>query len=98
MVAGTEDAFSDTQMFSKPYSSSRRMWPSALSTMASGVGPPYLSSSSFSREPPFTPTRMGMRRSLQVLATASTRRGEPMLPGLMRILSTPCSAAARARR
>ena len=57
------------------------------------VTPPYFASSSFSSEPPLTPMRMGMPRSRQASATARTRSFEPMLPGLMRILSMPRSHA-----
>ena len=62
MVMGTLEDFSDTQMSSKSNLFSRRMWPKADSTMASGQTPPYLASSRFSREPPLTPMRMGMPR------------------------------------
>ena len=68
----------------------------ALSTSASAVTPPYLASRSFSKDPPLTPMRMGMPRSRQASATARTRSFDPMLPGLMRILSAPCSAHTRA--
>ena len=98
MVVGTEEDFMEMQMSSNPYFSSKATWPRALSTRASGVGPPYFSNRGFSREPPLTPMRMGMPRSLQALATASTRSSEPMLPGLMRILSMPPSTAVRASR
>ena len=63
-----------------------------------GVTPPYLASRGFSREPPLTPMRMGMPRRAQASATAFTRSGSPMLPGLMRTLSQPAATHSRARR
>ena len=66
--------------------------------MASGVGPPYFASRSFSRLPPLTPMRMGMPAARQASATRRTFSFGPMLPGLMRSLSTPASAARRASR
>ena len=83
-------------MSSKSHSFSKRTWPMALSTRAWAVTPPYFLSNSFSSEPPLTPMRMGMPRSRQASATARTRSFDPMLPGLMRILSAPCSTQARA--
>ena len=82
----------------KSYFSSRAAWPMALSARARAVTPPYFPSSSFSREPPLTPMRMGIRPSRQASATARTWSSPPMLPGLMRILSTPRAAHSRASR
>ena len=96
MLVPTSEDFRETQMSSNPQSSSRRMCPKALSTNASAVGAPYLASSSRSSEPPLTPMRMGIPRLRQASATARTRSGPPMLPGLMRILSAPSSATAKA--
>ena len=84
------------QMSSKSDSFSSRACPRALSTRASAVTPPYFARSSFSREPPLTPTRMGMPRRRQASATARTFSSPPMLPGLMRMASAPRSAHARA--
>ena len=90
MFTGTREHFTEMQMSSKLQSFSRRTWPMALSTSASGVTPPYFCSSSRSSEPPLTPMRMGMPSLRQASATARTFSCEPMLPGLMRILSMPC--------
>ena len=96
MVMGTLEDLRDTQMSSKSNLFSRRMWPKADSTMASGQTWPYLARMSFSNEPPFTPMRMGMPRCRQASATAFTRSSPPMLPGLMRTLSAPAAMASRA--
>ncbi len=66
-----------------------RMCPRALSAIASAVGWPYFSSSSFSREPPLTPMRIGTLRAAQALTTSSTFQRAPMLPGLRRSPATP---------
>ena len=91
MFTGTREHFTEMHISPKPQSSSRRTCPSALSASASAVTPPYFRKISFSSDPPLTPTRMGMPRSRQPSATARTRSFDPMLPGLMRILSTPPS-------
>ena len=96
MVMGTLEDFSDTQISSKSNLFSSLMWPKADSTMASGHTPPYLASRGFSKEPPFTPIRMGMFFWRQASATAFTRSSLPMLPGLMRTLSAPAAMASRA--
>ena len=70
----------------------------ALSTRPSAVTPPYLARISFSREPEFTPTRIGIPRSAALSTTALMRSLEPIFPGLMRILSAPFSMAATASR
>src|SRR3990170_2100990 len=46
------------------------------------VGPPYVASRSFSREPPLTPIRIGIFRSLAAATTSMTICLPPMLPGL----------------
>ena len=84
-------------MSRKSSSSSIRTCRAALSTIASGVGPPWRSRSSFSREPPFTPMRIGTARSFAARTTSATRRALPMLPGLRRTPATPASIARRAR-
>ena len=98
MVFGTEDDLMEIQMSSKSQSFSRPTWYSALSTMASGVGPPNFSRMCFSTEPEFTPMRIGRWRAFAAFTTACTRSAPPMLPGFKRILSTPDSIAASARR
>ena len=98
MVFGTEDDLIEMQMSSKSQSFSRPTWYSALSTIASGVGPPNFSRMCFSTEPEFTPMRIGRWRAFAAFTTACTRSAPPMLPGFKRILSTPDSIAASARR
>ena len=98
MVSGTVEDFSDRQISSKPKRVSSSTCPRALSTMASGQGCPYFSSRGFSRLPAFTPMRIGMCLARQASATAFTFSGAPILPGLMRILSMPRSAASSASR
>ena len=66
--------------------------------MASGVAAPYLARMCFSRLPPLTPMRMGMCPAWQARTTSLTRSSLPMLPGLIRILSTPTAAQASAAR
>ena len=83
---------------SYPSSSTTATSFNALSTRASAVTPPYFARRSFSREPLFTPTRIGIPYSFALSTTAFTRSLAPMLPGLMRILSAPLSIAAIARR
>ena len=70
----------------------------ALSTSPSAVTPPYFATSSFSREPEFTPTRIGTLWAFAHITTALMRSMLPMLPGLMRIASAPFSMAAIAIR
>ena len=53
---------------------------------------------SFSSEPLLTPTRIGIFLSFATSTTACTRSLLPMLPGLILILSAPCSMAAIASR
>ena len=83
-------------MSRNPSSSSNRTCRSALSTSASAVAEPYLASTSRSREPPFTPTRIGTPFSFAARATACTWTRPPMLPGLRRKASAPASIAATA--
>ena len=64
------------------------MYRRALSTIASGHGKPYLSIRSFSRLPELTPMRIGMPLSRALRTTSLNRSSPPMLPGLIRILST----------
>ena len=64
------------------------MYRRALSTIASGQGKPYLSIRSFSRLPELTPIRIGMPLSRALRTTSLNRSSPPMLPGLIRILST----------
>ena len=77
-------------------SSSSRMRASfnADSTRASGVGAPYFSSRSFSRDPAFTPIRIGTPRSFASRAISRTLSWYLMLPGLMRRPWMPASSAA----
>ena len=96
MVIGTLEDFKLTQMSSKSNRLSSLMWPKADSTRASGQTLPYLARMSCSKLPPLTPMRMGIFFCRQASATAFTRSGEPMLPGLMRTLSTPAAMHSRA--
>ena len=80
--------------FSYPSSSIILTLSSALSTIPSAVTPPYFSRRFFSSEPLLTPTRMGIFLSFATFTTAATFSRDPMLPGLMRILSAPFSMAA----
>ena len=72
MVLRTDEDFTESTIFPKPLSSTMRTCFMQLSTMASGVGPPYLSRSSFSTEPEFTPMRMQAPFALAQSTTAST--------------------------
>src|SRR3954470_5518419 len=66
----------------------------ADSTSASGVGDPYFSSSSFSRDPAFTPIRIGTPRAFASRAINRTLSWYLMLPGLIRRPWIPASRAA----
>ena len=68
----------------------------ALSTNPSSVTPPYLAMRCFSREPLLTPTLIGIFLSLATATTLARFSLEPMLPGLILILSAPFSMAAMA--
>ena len=96
MVSGTSEHLTEMQISSKSNLLRRATWPMALSTSASAVTPPYLARSSFSKDPPLTPMRMGMPLLRHMSATALTLSSPPMLPGLMRMASMPRSAHARA--
>ena len=98
MHLGTSEAFSEITISSNRSDSSIATCRSALSTIAAAVGPPYRSSRSFSRDPEFTPIRIGIPRSCAARATASTRARAPMFPGLIRSLSTPRAIASNASR
>ena len=65
-----------------------------LTASASAVTPPYFSIRSFSRDPEFTPTLIGIFLDLAASTTAFTLSRLPMLPGLILILSAPFSMAA----
>ena len=96
-ISTSEDLMLITRL-SYPISSIIFTWFKALSTSPSAVTPRYFSSSSFSSEPLFTPTRIGILRSFATSTTAFTRSFAPIFPGLIRILSAPRSMAAIARR
>ena len=67
MFTGTREHFTEMQMSSKLQSFSRRTWPMALSTSASGVTPPYFCSSSRSSDFSLSSTntcRVTSRRSV----------------------------------
>ena len=96
-ISTSEDLILMTRL-SYPRSSIMCTLSSALSTIPSAVTPPYFSTSGFSREPLFTPTRIGIFLSFAASTTAFTLSGFPIFPGLMRILSAPFSMAASAIR
>src|SRR5262245_30280999 len=80
---------------SKKSSSSRiRASSSALSTSASAVGAPCLARRSFSRDPAFTPIRIGTLRARASRAISRTLSWYLMLPGLIRSPWIPASSAA----
>jgi (E)-4-hydroxy-3-methylbut-2-enyl-diphosphate synthase len=54
----------------------------ALSTIASGVGSVYFFCKSFSKDPAFTPIRIGILWSLADATTSATLSARPILPGL----------------
>src|SRR3954449_10480905 len=71
----------------------------ADSTRASGVALPYLASSRLSREPAFTPIRMGIPASLAARAISPTLSSNfLMLPGFTRTAAHPASIAANTYR
>src|SRR5437763_16178145 len=80
----------------KSSSSRMRISSIALSTSASGEGRPYFARMSFSREPAFTPMRIGTPRALASRAISRTLSWYLMLPGLMRRPWMPASSAAMA--
>src|SRR3954452_2304595 len=77
-------------------SSSSRILASFIadSTSASGVGRPYFSRRSFSREPALTPMRIGTPRAFASRAISRTLSWYLMFPGLIRRPWTPASSAA----
>src|SRR6266540_856279 len=80
---------------SRKSSSSRiRASSRADSTRASAVGDPYRANRSFSREPAFTPIRMGTPRAFASRAISRTLSWYLMFPGLIRNPCTPASSAA----
>ena len=96
-IITSEDLILMTRL-SYPISSIIFTLSNALSTIPSAVTPWYFSTRSFSKEPLLTPTRIGICRSLAASTTACTRSLFPIFPGLIRILSAPCSIAAIAKR
>ena len=79
----------------KPCSSNREHSHSADSTSASGVALPYLASSRLSREPAFTPMRIGTPASDAARAISPTLSSKAlMLPGFTRTAAQPASMAA----
>ena len=96
-IMTSEDLILITRL-SYPISSIIFTLSNALSTMPSAVTPWYFSTRSFSRDPLFTPTRIGIFRLFASSTTAFTRSALPIFPGLIRILSAPFSIAAIARR
>src|SRR5690242_18467942 len=95
MVRGFE-CFTEILMSKKSSSSRIRASFSADSTRASGVGEPYFSRRSFSKEPAFTPMRMGTARDFASRAINRTLSWYLMLPGLIRSPWMPASRAAMA--
>ena len=96
MFVSTDEDLSEITISVKSNFSSSDAWYSALAHSASAVGAPYFARIDFSTEPELTPMRIGIFFSRQICATAFTRSSPPMLPGLMRILSTPACAASSA--
>ena len=96
MVEGTSWTLADSTMSEKPRSSKWRTNETALCTSFWGCVRSSRASMSLSREPAFTPIRMGMPASPAASMTASTRSKEPMLPGLMRRPDAPRLAASMA--
>ncbi|MPN63279.1 hypothetical protein SDC9_211036 [bioreactor metagenome] len=96
-IMTSEDLMLTTRL-SYPISSIMCTLSMALSTRPSAVTPLYFSTRCFSREPLFTPTRIGTWYSFALSTTACTRSLAPIFPGLILILSAPFSIAAIARR
>jgi len=79
-----------------PCSSKRLASHSADSTSASGVAFPYLAIKRGSREPAFTPIRIGIPASPAALATSLTLSSNCLIfPGLTRTAAHPASIAAK---
>jgi hypothetical protein len=88
--------FTEILMSRKSCSSNSEHSHSALSTSASGRGPPYFVRNRLSSEPALTPIRIGMPAALAALATSPTRPSNSlMLPGLTRTAAQPASMAAK---
>src|SRR6476619_3928993 len=82
-----------------PCSSNSDASHSADSTSASGVALPYLASSRLSRDPAFTPIRIGMPASFAARAISPTLSSNfLMLPGFTRTPAQPASIAANTYR
>ena len=96
-VKGTEEALTETTISLTPNFSNTATLYSALSTKASALRP-YFSKKFFSILPVFEPTRTGILCAFTQSATYLSSVSPPMLPGLIRILSAPCSMAAIAIR
>ena len=94
----TSEALRETTIWSKPIASSCSTAAAALSTRASGVGPPKRRRIFFSSEPALTPIRRAQPASPAFRATSRILFTPPMLPGLILTLSAPASIAIRARR
>ncbi len=93
-MEGTWECLTEILMSKK--SSSSRILASfrADSVSASGVGAPYLARRSASREPAFTPIRIGTPRSFASRAISRTLSWYLMFPGLIRRPWIPASSAA----
>lgn len=83
-------------MSRKPCSSNSEHSQSADSTSASAVALPYLASRRLSREPAFTPIRIGTLAASAARAISATLSSNcRMLPGLTRTAAQPASIAAK---
>ena len=78
----TSEALSDTFILVKPTSSNACTALNADSDRASGEGHPYFSSRGRSSDPPLTPTRRGIPRSLTALMTSCTFHHAPDIAGI----------------
>ena len=95
MVTGSW-CFTEILIFEKPCSSKSEASHSADSASASGVALPYLARSLGSREPAFTPMRIGIPASPAAFATSLTLSSNClMFPGLTRTAAHPASIAAK---
>ena len=98
IIRGTLLDLSDTMISWKSIRSRISQCRIADSTMPRAVGSPSFSRMSISSDPLLTPIRIGTPFSVAFSTTARTRFSPPMLPGLMRSLSTPASSARSAIR
>ena len=98
MVAGTSCTLAESTTSVNPRSSKWCTNETALCTSFSGWVRSSRASMARSREPAFTPMRMGMPASPAASMTASTLSKEPMFPGLTRRAEAPRRAASMARR